>query len=321
MIRVLPKWAEKAILTDMNRRDLLRAVAAASTSLFGTPFLKSQSPELTLLPLSDGFHVLMGAGGNITVLNTKEGLLAVDAGLPNTADPVVGKVRGVSDVPLKALVNTHWHTDHTGGNVAFAKSGAEITAHVNTLKRVSEKQHMVFMNRDIEPLPPEGLPKKTFTGKEKMAFGSETLSIEHHPPAHTDGDTTIHFEKANILSAGDLLFNGMYPFIDYSSGGSIEGTIQDAARLSNLADGQTRIVPGHGPLATKGDVISFHDTLAEINQSLTGLINQGKSVDEVLAAAPTRKWDPKFGNGFLKPDMFVKMLYQGKTELAPKKAA
>jgi cyclase len=305
----------------MNRRDLLRVLSAASTSLLAGRFLRAQGAELTLQPLSDGLQVLVGAGGNITILNTKEGLLAVDAGLPNTADAVIAKVKGVADAPLRSLINTHWHNDHTGGNVAFGKSGAVITAHVNTLKRVSAKQHMVFMNRDVEPLSPEGLPTKTFTGKQKMAFGGETLSIEHHPPAHTDGDTTIHFEKANILSAGDLLFNGMYPFIDYSSGGSIEGMIHNAALLSKMADTQTKIVPGHGPLATRVDMVAFHDMLAQVNESISGMINQGKSADELLASAPTSRYDSKFGNGFMKPDMFVKMLYQGKTELSAKKAA
>ena len=165
----------------------------------------------------------MDAGGNITILNTKDGLLVVDSGLPKTAEMVVGKAKSVADVPVTGLINTHWHNDHTGGNVAFGNAGAVITAHVNTLKRVSVKQHMVFFNRDVEPLAPAGLPKKTFSGKDRMTFGGETIQLAYHPPAHTDGDSTVHFTKANILSTGDLLFCGMYPFIDYSSGGSIEG--------------------------------------------------------------------------------------------------
>jgi len=291
----------------MNRRDWLRNLVVGSTSLFAYKYLWAQGGELSLVPLSDGFQVLMGAGGNITILDTKDGLLMVDSGLPDTAAAVTDKVKGV-----KTLVNTHWHSDHVGGNVAIGKENALIVAHVNTLKRVSAKQHMAFMNRDVEPLAPEGLPKNTFSGKEKMMFGTETLHIEHLPPAHTDGDTTIHFANANILRTGDLLFHGMYPFIDYSSGGSIEGQIHNAAQMLKAVDDQTKIVPGHGPLAKKADLQAFHDMLAAINATVSSLIKQGKSADEVVAAAPTKNFDAQWGNGFLKPEMFVQMLCQGK---------
>ncbi len=275
---------------------------------------------MTLTPLSDGFHVLMGAGGNITILDTREGLLSVDSGLPDTAGAVLAEVKSVAAIPVKVLIDTHWHYDHVGGNEAFGKTGAEIVAHVNTLKRVSTRQHMVFMNRDVEPLAAIGLPKKTFTTQQKMTFGLETMEIVHHPPSHTDGDTTVFFPKPNILATGDLLFNGAYPFIDYSSGGSIEGMIQSSAVILKMADAQTKIVPGHGALATRADVQKFHDVLADVNEAVSALVKQGKTVDEVVAAGPSKKYDAEFGNGFLKGDQFVKMLYQGKTELAKKAA-
>jgi cyclase len=312
---------EDGILSDMNRRDWLRTLAAGSTGLIFARFLQAQGGQITVQPLSDGFHVLMGAGGNITILETKDGLLISDSGLPNTADSVVEKVKGVASVPVKVLIDTHWHSDHVGGNVAFGKMGAEIVAHVNTLKRVSEKQHMVFFNRDVEPLAAEGLPKKTFTGKQKMTFGTETLEIVHHPPAHTDGDTTIFFSKSNVLAAGDLIFNGMYPFIDYSSGGSIEGMIHDSAQILKMVDAQTKVVPGHGTMATKEDVQKLHDLLADVDSAVSALVKQGKTSEEIVAAGPCKKYDAQWGNGFMKGDQFVKMLYQGKTELAAKKAA
>lgn len=304
----------------MNRREWLRTVALGSAGLFTTRFLTAQGSDITLQPLSDGFHVLMGAGGNITILDTTDGLLVTDAGLPTTADAVVGKVKGVAAVPLKVLIDTHWHSDHTGGNVAFAKAGAEITAHVNTLKRVSVKQHMVFMNRDIDALPPEGLPKNTFQEKSKMHFGGTVVEIAHHPPAHTDGDTTIFFPKANILVCGDLLFNGSYPFIDYSSGGLIEGMIHASSQILKITDAQTRIVPGHGPMATKADVQKFHDMLVAVNDSVSALIKQGKTLDEAVAAAPTKPYDAAWGTGFMKGEQVVRMLYQGK-QMGAQKAA
>jgi glyoxylase-like metal-dependent hydrolase (beta-lactamase superfamily II) len=304
---------------DLNRRGWFRAVAMGSAGFLAARYMQAQG-ELMLQPLSDGFHVLVGGGGNITVLDTKDGLLSVDSGLPNTADAVIGKVKSVAAVPVKVLIDTHWHSDHVGGNEVFGKNEALIVAHVNTLKRVSEKQHMLFFNRDVEPLAALGLPKKTFTGKEKMTFGTETLEIVHHPPAHTDGDTTVFFPKSNILATGDLLFSGAYPFIDYSSGGNIEGMIHNSAMIVKMTDAQTKIVPGHGPVATKADVQKFHDVLADVNGSVSALIKQGKTADEVLAAGPSKKYDAEFGNGFMKGDQFVKLLYQGKTMGAAKAA-
>jgi glyoxylase-like metal-dependent hydrolase (beta-lactamase superfamily II) len=295
-------------------------LALGSAGLLANRYLSAQGGEMTLTPLSDGFHVLMGAGGNITILDTREGLLSVDSGLPDTAGAVLAEVKSVAAIPVKVLIDTHWHYDHVGGNEAFGKTGAEIVAHVNTLKRVSTRQHMVFMNRDVEPLAAIGLPKKTFTTQQKMTFGLETMEIVHHPPSHTDGDTTVFFPKPNILATGDLLFNGAYPFIDYSSGGSIEGMIQSSAVILKMADAQTKIVPGHGALATRADVQKFHDVLADVNEAVSALVKQGKTVDEVVAAGPSKKYDAEFGNGFLKGDQFVKMLYQGKTELAKKAA-
>ena len=147
------------------------------------------------------------------------------------ADALVGKVKGVADVNLKTLINTHWHSDHTGGNVALAKAGAGIVAHVNTLKRLSSIQHMEFFNRDVEPSRRRDCRRRRLARKEKISLAAKTVHVTYLPPAHTDGDSTVHFTKAYILSTGDLMFSGMYPFIDYSSGGSIEGMISNAGAL------------------------------------------------------------------------------------------
>lgn len=315
MIPNIQKRRKTAMLASMNRRDWLRCMAAGTTGLLSAKRLPAQS-NLTLQPLRDGFHVLMGAGGNITILNTKDGLLTVDAGVPETAAAVLGKVKSVAGVPVKVLINTHWHSDHTGGNPAFGRTGAQIVAHVNTLKRVSATQHMLFFQRDVPPLPEQGLPGKTFTEQEKIAFGSHTIHVAYHPPAHTDGDSMVHFEQANILSTGDLLFSGMYPFIDYSSGGSIEGMIRNSATILQMVDDHTQIVPGHGQVSTKVQVADFHNMLVGVNETIDAHVKQGKSVDEVVAAAPTKEYDSRFGNGFLKPEQFVKMLYQGKKQIA-----
>ena len=256
--------------------------------------------------------MLSGAGGNIALLASKDGLLMIDSGLPDTAAAVVGKANSVAP-KIAVLINTHWHYDHTGGNVAIGKSGARIIAHVNVKQRLSTNQRIVFMNRDIPALAKEGLPVQTFTDKAHLTYAGEKIEYRHMPPAHTDGDTVIHFQHANVLHCGDLFFNGSYPFIDYSSGGNIEGMISNGTRMLKMVDAQTKIVPGHGPLANKADLQLYCDMLAGVNESVSKLIKEGKPLDQVNAAKPTAQWDDKWGKGFLKGEQVIAMLYQGKT--------
>jgi len=285
--------------------------AAAAGSLFER--YASAQAALTLQPLSDKITVLMGAGGNITILKSADGLLLVDAGLPNTVAAVLAKLKDVAPAPVKLLINTHWHYDHTGGNEELGKSGTQILAHVNCLKRLSATQHIAFFNRDFPALAEVGRPKQTFQDKGQLSFGGETVRYQYLPPAHTDGDITVHFANDDVYAAGDLHFNGMYPFIDYSTGGSIEGMIRNAATMLKAVGAKTKIVPGHGPLATKADLQAFHDMLADANEQLSKLIKQGKSIDEIVAAKPTAKYDDKWGNGFVKADAWLRMLHAGRT--------
>ena len=279
-------------MITINRRDALRLFGAAGGALFSR--YASAQAALTLQPLSDNITVLMGAGGNITILKSADGLL-------------------IAPVPVKQLINTHWHYDHVGANVDLGKSGTAILAHVNTLKRLSVKQHIAFFNRDIEPIAAPGLPK-TFQDKGKLTFSGQAVHYQYLPPAHTDGDATVHFAGDNVYSAGDLFFNGMYPFIDYSTGGSIEGMVHNAAAMLKAVDAKTKIVPGHGPIGTKADLQVFHEVLADADAQVSKLIKEGKSVDEIIAAKPTAKWDEKWGGGFMKTPDWLKLLYQGKTK-------
>jgi cyclase len=281
----------------MNRRDVLKLLAAATAGEFTCVSFAQAQGALSLEPLTDRLVLLSGAGGNITIVRSDDGVLMVDAGLPNTADAVAGKVKESASLPVQHLINTHWHQDHTGGNESFGKAGAHIMAHENCAKRLAAPQHMAFFNRDIPALPDSGQPKQTFKTKGHLAFGGQKVEYAYFPPAHTDGDITVHFTSANVYSTGDLFFCGMYPFIDYSSGGSIEGTIQNSAAMLKVVDSKTKIVPGHGPLGTKIDLQLFHDVIADANQRVSTLIQQGKTVDELIAAQPTRQYDAQWGNG------------------------
>jgi len=303
----------------MNRRDTLRILGTALGG-FAWESLSRAQGALTLTPLTDKLMVLSGAGGNITVLRGSDGLLLLDSGLPETATAVTGKVKEAAPIPVQHLINTHWHYDHTGGNEAFGSSGTHIMAHENCAKRLATVQHIKFFQKDYGPLPAAGQPKATFKESKQLSFGGQTIQCQYFPPAHTDTDITVHFSEANVYSTGDLFFNQMYPFIDYSTGGSIEGMIGDSAAILKAVDDSTKIVPGHGPIGNKVQLQQFHDMLAEANEQISKLVAAGTTADELIAARPTRKYDAQWGHGFLKPENWVGMLYEGKSQ-KEKKAA
>ncbi len=247
--------------------------------------------------LGEKFTLITGAGGNILVLTGKDGGVVIDSGLPDKATSTSLEVNKVAGRPLIALINTHWHFDHVGGNEALARSGVRIYAHENCLKRVSTTQHNDFLNRDMPPLPPAARPVITFSGEAQMHLNEEDLRLVPVAPAHTDGDIFIHFEKSNVIHMGDIHFNGLYPFIDFSSGGWIGGMIEGAKKALAVSDAQTRIIPGHGPLATQQDLKDYIEMLETVYARLTKLKEGGKSVDEAVAAAPTKEFDEKLGKG------------------------
>jgi glyoxylase-like metal-dependent hydrolase (beta-lactamase superfamily II) len=273
-------------------------------------------PALELQPIGPKLTLLSGAGGNIAILQGEDELLLVDSGLPQTAEAVDQRARSVGQAAITILINTHFHFDHVGANERLGREGARIIAHDNVLKRLSTPQRNAFFDREMPALAPEGRPKQTFTDHGELAHGGEKLVYRHLPPAHTDGDTTVHFQNANVYHAGDLFFNGMYPFIDYSAGGSIEGMLADADGMVKAVDRKTKIIPGHGPMAMLDDLRAYRAMLADVNERISKLVRDGKTLDEMQAAQPTKSYDEKWGNGFLKPADFVRMLYAGKTSHA-----
>ena len=294
--------------SGLSRRQLLQSFAVAAA---GGVLARAQAPALKLESLGKNLSVLSGAGGNIALLTSSDGLLMVDSGLPDTVAPVMEKVKA-SAPKVAILINTHWHYDHVGANTAAGKSGAKLIAHVNVKTRLSTKQHIPALNRDFEPLPLEGQPAETFTDKGHLSYGGDKVQYTHLPPAHTDGDTVVHFQNENVLHCGDLYFNGFYPFIDYASGGSIEGMIANAARIAKMADAKTKLIPGHGPISNKTELAEYHDMLAGVNEAVSKLIKDGMTSEQAVAAKPIAKWNDKWGKGFLTQDQFVSLLYMGK---------
>jgi glyoxylase-like metal-dependent hydrolase (beta-lactamase superfamily II) len=210
---------------------------------------------------------------------------------------------------VRFVINTHWHFDHVGGNENFGKAGAVILAHGNVRKRMSTTQLVKMFNREVPPSPHIALPVVTFESDVTVHYNDEELYVFHVDNAHTDGDGLILFRKANVLHTGDTLFNGSYPFIDVDSGGSIDGMIASADKVLTMVNEQTKLIPGHGPLATPKDLKAFRDMLATLRDNVARLIREGKSLEDTITAAPTKDLDPVWGKGFLKPEQVVQMVY------------
>ncbi|MGA7235223.1 MAG: MBL fold metallo-hydrolase [Bryobacteraceae bacterium] len=296
-------------MIQSTRRDLLCALIAAPV---GTSFLHAQTaaPPIHSTKLTDHIVLLTGDGGNIALILANDGLMMVDGGYAERASDLLKAAAEVDPHEVILQFNTHWHLDHVGCNETLGAAGVKIMAHENTKKWLGQRVVMEGLNRTIEPLKPAGLPNEVFILSGKIKFGNNTVEFAPVPPAHTDGDAYLFFPDVNILHTGDLLFNGTYPLIDYSTGGWIGGMVAAGDRLLKTGDAQTRIIPGHGPMATKDDLKASRDMLATIHERLEKARKEGKTAKEVVAAAPTKDFDARFGKG-MKPDQFVEIAYTG----------
>lgn len=295
-----------------NRREFLTALVggAAGLSITYRALGQNAPAPIKATKLSDNIAVMMGDGGNVGVVMSPEGLMMIDGGLPNRAADLLNAIKEQVDAhKVTLLFDTHWHFDHVGCNEMLGGQGTKIMAHENVKKRLTVKTTMEVNGRTFDPLKPEGLPTQEFAKGGKMNFGKEKIDYVHIATAHTDGDTYLFFPGPNILHTGDMLFNGMYPVIDYSTGGWVGGMAHAAEAMLKVGDAQTKIVPGHGPMATKDDLKATHEMLASVTQRLEKMIKEGKSADEAVAAAPTKDFDAKFGKGMYKPDVWAKIAY------------
>jgi cyclase len=260
-------------------------------------------------PLTDSITLLLGPGGNVVVLNGADGKLVGDTFVMPAWPHFKDALAAIGKAPVKIAIDTHWHFDHSDNNAALHAAGATVVAHVNTKKRMSETNTLPVLNMTIPPSPAAALPQQTFEQSHKLTMNGESVSLVHLPPAHTDSDIYLLFEKANILQAGDVYFNGTYPYIDSGTGGSVSGTIAALTKLLAVADNSTKIVPGHGPLGNKADVMRFREMLSTVRERLQKLKSSGKSVQEAIAAKPIDDLNPVWGNGLNNGDTFIQIAY------------
>lgn len=266
--------------------------------------------EIQAVKLSDSTYMLQGAGGNIGLCVGDDAVFVIDDQFAPLAPKIKAAVARITARPVQFLLNTHFHSDHTGGNEAFGKDGALIVAHDNVRQRMSTKQLISLAGNTSaqEPAPKLALPVVTVTSEIRFHINGEEVHAFHVPRAHTDGDLIVHFRKGDVVHMGDTFFNGFYPFIDVTSGGTADGMVAAADRVLALAGETTRIIPGHGPLATRADLQATRDMLATVTQRIKDLRRSGKTDEQVRAAKPAADYDARFGGGFMKPDQFVQMM-------------
>jgi glyoxylase-like metal-dependent hydrolase (beta-lactamase superfamily II) len=267
-------------------------------------------PQLNVETITENLSVVWDMmSGNTTVLSGEDGVLIIDTKTAGAAEMLPAKVSEISDKPVRYVILTHWHFDHVGGNETFGKAGATIVAHENVRKRLSTEQKIELFDTTYPPMPEAALPTVTFTKDLTLHFNGEDISIFQIGPGHTDGDGVVYFSKANVLHVGDLYFNGLYPYIGVPTGGSIDNMIEVGQNLLEMANDKTVIIPGHGPISNKAEYAEFLAMLTAIRDSIKSLIEEGKSVEEVVAAQPTQEFDAKWGDGFLKPADFTGLVY------------
>jgi len=266
-----------------------------------------ETVQIEAVSVRDGLYMLVGRGGNIGLSVGGDGTFLIDDQYAPLTEKIEAAIRRVTQDPVRFLVNTHWHGDHTGGNENFGKKGSIVVAHQNVRSRMSVEQVREILRTDPIPAsPPDALPRITFTEEVTFHWNGDAIRAFHVAPAHTDGDVMIHFERADVLHTGDVIVNGRYPFIDVDSGGNLNGIIAAADRVLALAKPTTKIIPGHGALASPDDVRAYRDMLVAVRDRIQKLVDQGKSADEVVAAKPTSDLDAKWG---AQPERFVRGAY------------
>jgi cyclase len=264
---------------------------------------------LKTISLGEGLFLFSGDGGNVTAVVDNGSTLLIDSGMESRAVELNDAVFKATMRPVTRLVNTHWHFDHTGGNVFLGSSGVTIVAQENVKRQLSSVQNVPFVGLRDGHYPPQALPTVTYSKSMALDQGSQRLTLANYGPAHTDGDTIAYIAPANVVVVGDIFSNAFYPIIDLTSPGSIDGMILSVNRILAQTDEQTRIVPGHGPVATRADLQDYRDMLVQVRQRINALITAGKTMDEAVAAAPTKDFDAKWGRGYVTPDVFTKIVF------------
>jgi glyoxylase-like metal-dependent hydrolase (beta-lactamase superfamily II) len=267
--------------------------------------------EIKATKVAGNVYMLEGSGGNIGVSVGDDGLLIVDDQFAPLADKIRAALKGLADKKLRFILNTHWHGDHTGGNVVFGPEAA-IIAHDNVRKRLATEQKSTVFNRTTPPSPKEALPVITFNNSLTVHFNGEEIRAIHFPQGHTDGDSVIFFSSSNVVHLGDDFFAGRFPFVDLESGGTVEGLTRNIGEIIEKIPAGAKLIPGHGPISTLDDLKSYHRMLQQTTEIVRQKIAAGKTVDQIKSEGLPAEWEP-WGAGFIKTDRWVETIYKSLT--------
>jgi len=312
-------------LHNCSRRRFLISGAIVTAGISVLPrrlFAGRESPVITMRAaaatakiriqrLRRNITVLEGSGGNMAVLTGNDGKLLVDAGITASRPGIMEALNSLSSDPVRHLINTHWHFDHTDGNEWLHSIGAEITAHENTRKHLSETTRVEPWNFTFPPAPKGALPTSVFARDRKLQLNGTSIALDYYGPAHTDSDISISFTEADVLHVGDTWWNGYFPFIDYNTGGSINGMISAAEANLAKTTSKTIVIPGHGPVGDRTGLTEFRDMLIAVRDKVAALKQQGKALQEVIAAKPTAEFDAKWGGFVIDGKTFTHLVYAG----------
>lgn len=309
----------------VNRRQFITTAGLVSLGFFTFPgelHLQQESPviaikkaaataKIKITKLRGNISVLEGSGGNIAVLHGRDGKLMVDAGIGVSKTNVLNALNSLSKDPIKILINSHWHFDHADGNDWLHQEGATIMAHENTKKHLATTVKVDDWHYTFPPAPKGALPTVIFKDQHMLNFNGESIQIKKYLPAHTDSDVSIYFPNADILHVADTFWNSYYPFIDYSTGGNIDGMIKAAKLNIERTTNKTIVISGHGEIGNRIDLIEFHEMLVTIREEVAKLKKQGKSLKEIVAAKPTAKFDSKWGGFVIDGATFTYLVFKG----------
>lgn len=312
-------------MRSLSRRDFIisTGLTAAAVTLTPRHLLSGQEnlvvvarrkggmANITTQTLRESVSALIGSGGNIAVLAGPDGKLIVDSGYAGSRERISEALDAISAGPIKHLVNTHWHFDHTDGNEWMHAAGAIVSAHANTRKHLSASTRVDDWDFTFPPSPAGAIPAEVFETEKTLHLNGATIALRYYGPSHTDGDVSVYFKEADVLHTGDTWWNGHFPFIDYSTGGNINGMIRAAETNIAAVSDETIIIPGHGSVGRKADLIEYRDMLMTTRDRVATLKKQGRSVEEVIVLKPTAAYDAKWAGSFIDGKFFTRLVYRG----------
>ncbi len=295
----------------MNSKNISVLSVLTVWFLSYTVTVQAAADKISPVPVTEQIYMIAGKGGNVGIFIGEDGTFLIDDNFAPLTEKIVAAIKSVGGDYPKFLINTHYHGDHTGGNENIGRGGTLIFSHDNVRERLKNGSFIEAFNMKSEATSPEGLPVVTFSEGISFHINGDTVQAIHVSHAHTDGDSFIYFEKANVIHAGDILFNGFYPFIDVSHGGSLGGTIKGVDEILSLVDDDTKIIPGHGPLADRSQLEGYRAMLQTAYDRLRKLKAEGNSAEEAAALQPLADLETTWGDGMFNGDRWIELIYSG----------